>query len=281
MSKTSPPSKARHPKSGAAVVAPTPRKRTSPAARKHTPTRVQRDANAETDAEAGTSTSLVTKAVDALRRVVLDAPGPGTFLGSEKDLMAALGVSRPTFRQAAKLLMHENLLKIKRGVGGGFFTEAPSGEAVSRAAALYLNLHQTTLRDITDVVAPLQVEAARLLALHPDARHRARLREFVARFDQPDVPEAERNPFRRMLAYEQLLGELAGNPAIWLVMKVMRDLVRDARHAHFKLTAERAEAYDQFQRRLADAVSEGDAEMAVLISKRHMAALDRWLDEAA
>ena len=230
---------------------------------------------------AAEGSSLVSQAVDGLRKVVLDAPGPGTFLGSESDLMVALQISRPTFRQAAKLLLHENLLTIKRGVGGGFFTQAPSGEAVSRAAALYLNLHQTTLRQISDVAMPLQTEAARLLANHPDPVHRAGLRAFVARFDAGDPTDAERNPFRRMLAFEQLLGELAGSPAIWLVMKVMRDLVRDPRHAHFKLTADRAAAYEQFQRRLADAVLDGDAQMTVLISQRHSALVRSWLDEVA
>jgi GntR family transcriptional regulator, transcriptional repressor for pyruvate dehydrogenase complex len=235
----------------------------------------------EAPGDAGESSPLLLKTADQLRHMILDASVPGAFLGSEKDLMAILGVSRPTFRQAAKLLMHENLLTIKRGVHGGFFSQAPSGEAVSRTAALYLNMRNTTMRQINDVATPLQIEAALLLAQHPDPKHRARLREFVRHFNDPAVTEAERHPFRRMLAYETLLGDLAGNPAIALALKVMRDMLRDPRHGHFKLNDERATAYEQFQRRLADAVADGDAEMATLIAQNHAAAVNRWLDEAA
>lgn len=235
------------------------------------------------EAGLGEDSSLVLRTVAELRRMVLDAKRPGTFLGSEKDLLDRIGVSRPTLRQAAKLLMHENLLIIRRGVGGGFFSQAPSGEAVSRAAAFYLNMRHTTLRQIRDAMAPLQTEAARLLALHVDAEVRGRLRQFVARFDDPAVPEAERHPLRRTLAFELLLGQLCGNPAIWLAIKVMRDLVRDARYGHFQMTQERAIAFEQFQRRLADAVADGDAEVSMLICRRHMAEVSQWLldDEAA
>lgn len=223
--------------------------------------------------------SLVNQAVDALRRVVLAASGEGVFLGSEEQLIAALGVSRPTFRQAAKLLRHENLLTIKRGMGGGFFTQSPSGEAVSRMAAIYLNAQGTSLRQLNDVVAPLQAEAARLLARNPDQTLRAGLVEFLAQHSDDGPPKSEKDMIRRMLAFEQLLGELAGNPAIALVMKMMRDLVRDERHSYFTVTPERIMAYVQFQRRLAQAIQEGDAEMATLICERHGAEVGSWLPD--
>jgi DNA-binding FadR family transcriptional regulator len=220
--------------------------------------------------------SLVSQAVDALRRVVLAAPGPGTFLGSEDQLITALGVSRPTFRQASKLLRYENLLTIKRGVGGGFFSESPSGEAVSRVAAIYLNAQGTSLRQLNDVVGPLQCEAARLLAENPDRALRARLGEFLAQLRSSEAPQPKHRVVRDLLAFEQCLGELAGNPAILLVMKVMRDLVRDVRHGSFKMTPARAAIHEDFQTRLSAAILDGDAEMAVLLCRRHGAEVSSW-----
>lgn len=223
--------------------------------------------------------SLVNQTVDALRRAVLSAPGPNVFIGSEEQLIAALGVSRPTFRQAAKLLRHENLLTIKRGMGGGFFTQAPSGEAVSRMAAIYLNSQGTTMRQISEVASPLQAEAARQLARNPDRAVRAGLTEFLARYRSGEVPEAEQDPIRRMLAFERELGVLAGNPAISLVMHVMRDLLRDVRHSYFTLTPERIQSYEAFQERLARAVLDGDPEMAALISDRYTSEFASWLPD--
>lgn len=223
--------------------------------------------------------SLLQQAVDALRRAVLAAPGPGVFLGSEEQLIQALGVSRPTFRQAAKLLRHENLLEIKRGMGGGFFTRSPSSDAVTRMAAIFLNAQGTSMRQINDVVSPLQTTAACLLARNPDRAVRARLRDFLVEQRQAEQAGSGLRPVRRMIAFERLLVELAGNPAISLVMGVIFDLVRDARRVQSLHTPERIAAYDLFQTRLAQAVLEGDAEMAELLCNRHSEESRRWLPD--
>ncbi len=230
------------------------------------------------DGRAGVS--LVQQAVDALRRAVLEAPGPDVFLGSEEQLIAALGVSRPTFRQAAKLLRHENLLTIKRGMGGGFFTRSPSADAVSRMAAIFLNAQGTGMRQINDVVGPLQAEAARLVANNPDRAVRSRLTEFIAeQLKEDHLAASATRPVRSMLGFERLLAEISGNPAISLVINVMLDLVRDARRVQPLQRPDLIASYGQFQSRLAQAVLEGDAEMAVLICNRHAEEVRRWMPE--
>ena len=46
---------------------------------------------------------------------------PGDFLGREEDLAAEFGVSRPTLREALKLLASGNLIRATKGPGGGIF----------------------------------------------------------------------------------------------------------------------------------------------------------------
>ncbi|MEA2455227.1 MAG: hypothetical protein QOI45_1489, partial [Thermoleophilaceae bacterium] len=46
---------------------------------------------------------------------------PGAFLGREEDLAAEFGVSRPTLREALKLLASGNLIRASKGPGGGIF----------------------------------------------------------------------------------------------------------------------------------------------------------------
>src|SRR5690554_8119325 len=81
--------------------------------------------------------SAARKAASVLRDHIL-AGHEGEYLGSESELLERLGISRPTFRQAARLLEHEQLLVIKRGVGGGFYSRRPSIHTVANSAALYL-----------------------------------------------------------------------------------------------------------------------------------------------
>src|SRR5262245_6996791 len=50
---------------------------------------------------------------------------PGMTLPTETELMGQLGVSRPTLREAYRILEAESLISVRRGVGGGAVVLAP------------------------------------------------------------------------------------------------------------------------------------------------------------
>ena len=121
--------------------------------------------------------SVIRRATQALREEVLGRPD-GAFLGSESTLMSLLGVSRPTFRQAAKLVEQEQLLTIRRGVGGGFFARQPSTRGVAHVAAVYLLSRKATMEDAIRAARPLFAQTARLGARRRDPVLNARLAAF-------------------------------------------------------------------------------------------------------
>lgn len=223
--------------------------------------------------------SLVGQTVQKLRDRILSRTQANSFLGSEEELIAWLGVSRPTFRQAARLLEHEQLLTIKRGIGGGFFARPPSAKAVSRLAAIFLNAQGATLSDINAACAPLVIEAARTVARNPSLAVRRQLLDYMDAQEGFEKSDDLRTVWRVVFEFEQLLAKLAGNPAISLMIDAMRDLVRDPRHGYFQIDSDRAAVYGDFQRRLAEAIRAGDAEMAMLVMQRHFASIDKWLKE--
>lgn len=61
------------------------------------------------------------------------------YLGSEADLATEVGVSLPTLRQAARMLEYEELLTIKPGKGGGYFTRRPTIETAMKSASQFLS----------------------------------------------------------------------------------------------------------------------------------------------
>jgi GntR family transcriptional repressor for pyruvate dehydrogenase complex len=61
------------------------------------------------------------------------------YMGSEADIAVEVGVSLPTLRQAARMLESEELLTIKPGKGGGYFTRRPTIETAMRSASQFLS----------------------------------------------------------------------------------------------------------------------------------------------
>jgi DNA-binding FadR family transcriptional regulator len=61
------------------------------------------------------------------------------YMGTEADIASEVGVSLPTLRQAARMLESEELLTIKPGKGGGYFTRQPTIETAMRSASQFLS----------------------------------------------------------------------------------------------------------------------------------------------
>jgi DNA-binding GntR family transcriptional regulator len=84
------------------------------------------------------SKSPIDLAAAELRAIAVATP-EGEFLGSEDDLLDKLRVARVTVRQAARLLEREGLLKVRRGLNGGYFAARPNVEMVENIVCSYLN----------------------------------------------------------------------------------------------------------------------------------------------
>jgi DNA-binding GntR family transcriptional regulator len=83
-------------------------------------------------------TSTADRVANILRERILGMVD-GDYLGSEAGIANEFGVSLPTLRQAARLLEYEQLLLIKPGKGGGYFTRRPAIETAIKSASQYLS----------------------------------------------------------------------------------------------------------------------------------------------
>jgi GntR family transcriptional repressor for pyruvate dehydrogenase complex len=110
---------------------------------------------------------------------------PGDFLGREEDLAAEFGVSRPTLREALKLLASGNLIRASKGPGGGIFVahtaDEGMGRSLSDAIAMMLETGTVTLDELLEARLLLEVPLAGLAAYQPEAETLTTLREIVQR----------------------------------------------------------------------------------------------------
>jgi GntR family transcriptional regulator, transcriptional repressor for pyruvate dehydrogenase complex len=90
--------------------------------------------------------------------------GPGDFLGREEDLAAEFGVSRPTLREALKLLASGNLIRANKGPGGGIFVALTADQGMSRslsdAIAMMLETRAVSLEELLEARLVLEVPLA-------------------------------------------------------------------------------------------------------------------------
>lgn len=101
--------------------------------------------------------SAIDVAAANLRSIVQSAE-EGDLLGSEETLITRLGVSRATVRQAARLVEREGLLRVKRGINGGYFAARPDAHTIETSVSTYLDRVHTEPEDITVVASVLWVE---------------------------------------------------------------------------------------------------------------------------
>jgi GntR family transcriptional regulator, transcriptional repressor for pyruvate dehydrogenase complex len=94
---------------------------------------------------------------------------PGDRLPPEANLARSLGVSRPTVREALKVLEFQNVLRSSTGPTGGTFVNAIDGAGVAEylkdSISLLLDVDELALEELWEVREVTDVPAAELAAL--------------------------------------------------------------------------------------------------------------------
>ena len=122
------------------------------------------------EAADGARASSSSHAVAERIRSVVAADGlkPGDRLGREEDLAREFGVSRPTLREALRLLSSEHLVRATKGPGGGIFVAATPeqgiGLSVSAAVATMLDARSIGLDELLETRMLLEIPLAGLAA---------------------------------------------------------------------------------------------------------------------
>ena len=95
---------------------------------------------------------------------------PGERLGTEQELAAEFGVSRPTLREGLRLLASSHLIRASQGPGGGIFVASTQSEGmrqnVSESIAVMLETDDVSLTELVEARISLEVPLAGLAAQH-------------------------------------------------------------------------------------------------------------------
>ena len=93
---------------------------------------------------------------------------PGDRLGREEDLALRFGVSRPTLREALRLLSSRHLIRATKGPGGGIFVDATPvqgmGMSVTESVASLLSTESIDIDELIETRMLLEIPLAGLAA---------------------------------------------------------------------------------------------------------------------
>jgi DNA-binding FadR family transcriptional regulator len=178
-------------------------------------------------------------AAELRRKIVRGELAEGDALPSEAVLMAEFAVSRPTLREAFRVLESESLISIRRGARGGARVQLPNGNVAAGYAGLVLEYRGTTLQDVYDARILIEAPCAALLAQRRTDQDLARLRVAVAQAERlMGDPQAF---IRAHMEFHALVVELAGNETMAVLNGMVRHIIELANWSHVDVDAGSAE----------------------------------------
>ena len=165
---------------------------------------------------------------DELRALIVSgALAEGDSLGHEPDLVERFGVSRPSLREALRILEAEGLVTVVRGVRGGVVVHAPSERMTARTAALVLQARNVSLADVFEARSLIEPIAARAIAASATVRGRRaavkELRLLIAE-EARTIEDPEQFGVANA-AFHQRLVALGGNQTLAIVAEMLNEVV--------------------------------------------------------
>lgn len=228
---------------------------------------------------------------DQLRREIAAGAFANGLLDPTPQLMQRFSVSRPTLREAFRMLENERLIEVRHGSRTGVRVRRPSSEGAARVTGQALQAAGTTIEQLYEARLAFEPFAARLVAQRRDRRDIGRLR--VAHADLNALLDTKHWPAlgAAMAQFHHLLVELTGNQVLTLTADTIATLLerhQRNRNATLEEPVEPDAAWLSFRglgvrsvARLIALVEAGDADAAETHWRLHVeGANDYWLKDA-
>jgi GntR family transcriptional repressor for pyruvate dehydrogenase complex len=163
---------------------------------------------------------------DELRRQIVSGRlRPGDKLQPENVLQTEFKVSRPTLREALRILESESLITISRGKYGGARVTSVDIRTLASQVGMYLQIQGTTLEEIWFARIIIEPPAAALLAANPHEQAFVELEANIAA-----AREASQSDLLRYAdlsaGFSLLLMRLSANKPLHLLGSLIYDIIR-------------------------------------------------------
>ena len=213
------------------------------------------------------------------RQIVLRQLREGDALPSEGALMEELMISRPTLREAFRILESEGLITVRRGARGGARVQEPSADMAARYAGLVLQHRSATLADVLAARVIVEAPAARMLAERRD-------RVSIAKRLQHQLDSIDPAETARFHEFNALVVELTENQTLVLLTTMLEHISQAAamsyvRRPHDGEDERLARKVRRTREKLIGLIKSGETEAAEQLWRIHLTEAGRVLSEGA
>lgn len=164
---------------------------------------------------------------DRLRRqIVRGELREGDALPPESELLERFDVSRPTLREAFRVLESESLITVRRGAHGGARVQIPNIDVAARYAGFILEHRETSLDDVYQSRILIEPPIVGMLANRRTDEDIARLRAALEEHDA--AANDPRRAIRTHTAFHALLIEVAGNQTLHVLTGMVQHIINRA-----------------------------------------------------
>ena len=219
------------------------------------------------------------KAAEHLRQrlqemIVREGKRPGDRISSEGELIAQLGHSRATVREALRMLESDGVIILRQGSKGGVFVAEPKKNRLSPMLKTYLEFGHIAPKDLLEVRRELETGAARLAAVNHTDEDLTHLEESIDRL--ATLSNNSNAAAQENIRFHYLIVEAAHNPLLTMLVGALHQLMYAPTLA---VTYDHARVVTavQMHRRIHAAIKSGDPAQAQAALHKHLKGFEMFL----
>src|SRR5438477_4646948 len=220
---------------------------------------------------------------DLRSKIVRGELKDGDTLPAEGELVERYSVSRPTLREALRILESEGLLTVTRGSRGGPRVHPPDPRLAARHFGLVLQNRGTTLADIFGARLLIEPSCVHLVANNARKTAVPALNRYIEQ-ERASIAARDHDEHSRASArFHRALIELTGNMPLILLMNMLTHIYES--HIATASLAANVERFDTGSRqrglktheKLVGLIEAGDADGAETFWRKHLESIDKLI----
>ena len=213
-------------------------------------------------------------AAELRREIVTGNLRPGDRLHPERLLQEQFSISRPTLREALRMLESESLIEVTRGQLGGARVTRLDPSVLARQVGMCLQIEGVTLQDVWQCRMVIEPAAAALLA---GSSNQAAIEEMEQNIRDADAAIADYVMSAELTAkFSHILTDYCGNKTLHILSKLIQDIA-DRQHVDIAVKTYTRQGVDRMRKwnvrgreKMVEIIKSGDGAAAEAFWRKHL-----------